>query len=166
VIINDPARKAGMDLSTGSVIHMDPPAHAAHRKLVNAEFTPRAVGRLEPAVRATVQRVLDDVPAGEEIDAVAAVTAPIPVSIAPPVDTGQPLRRRPRRRAGGNGTTGMGSAATAEYAITHASACGSTTRHREANPRRGRTWRVADPCGCRAGPVRPPVMRGALPGPC
>jgi cytochrome P450 len=81
VIINDPARKAGMDLSIGSVIHMDPPAHAAYRKLVNAEFTPRAVGRLEPAVRATVQRVLDDVPAGEEIDAVAAVTAPIPVLV-------------------------------------------------------------------------------------
>ena len=81
VVINDPARKSGMDLSTGSVIHMDPPAHAAYRKVVNAEFTPRAVGRLEPAVRATVQRVLDDVPAGEEIDAVAALTGPIPVLV-------------------------------------------------------------------------------------
>ena len=80
-IINDSARKRGMDLSSGSVIHMDPPEHAVYRKLVNSEFTPRAVGRMEAAVRATVQRVLDNVPAGEEIDAVAALTGPIPVLV-------------------------------------------------------------------------------------
>jgi cytochrome P450 len=81
VIINDPARRDPRAMGTGSVIHMDPPDHSAYRKLVNGEFTPRAVGRLEDAVRATVRGVLDEVPPGEEIDAVSAVTAPIPVLV-------------------------------------------------------------------------------------
>jgi cytochrome P450 len=80
VVINDPAR-GGVDMTGGSVIHMDPPSHSAYRHIVNREFTPMAVSRLEDAVRATVRAVLDAAPAGEEIDAVRTLTAPIPVLV-------------------------------------------------------------------------------------
>ncbi|MHB8463302.1 MAG: cytochrome P450 [Acidimicrobiales bacterium] len=81
VIINDPFRSADAHGSAGSIIHMDPPGHAAYRKLLNAEFTPRAVSRLEEAVRTTVREVLDRVPDGEVFDVVSAVTAPVPVLV-------------------------------------------------------------------------------------
>jgi len=81
VIINDPARRNPHVVGTGSVIHMDPPDHSSYRKLVNGEFTPRAVGRLEGAVRATVRGVLDDVAAHDVVDAVGTITSPIPVLV-------------------------------------------------------------------------------------
>jgi cytochrome P450 len=80
VVVNDPARTHG-DAVRGSVIHMDPPDHSPYRKLVSGRFTPRAVTSLEEAVRDVVRTVLDAAPVGEEIDAVARVTAPIPVLV-------------------------------------------------------------------------------------
>ncbi len=80
VIINDPMR-AAPEHASGSVIHMDPPQHASYRKLVNGEFTPRAVSRLEDAVRTTVRDVLDRAPVGEEFDVVSGLSAPIPVLV-------------------------------------------------------------------------------------
>ena len=81
VIINDPARDPRVALTDTSIIHMDPPVHAAYRKLVNGEFTPRAVSPLEDAVRTTVRQVLDRAPVGEEFDVVRTVTAPVPVLV-------------------------------------------------------------------------------------
>ena len=81
VIINDPMRTLPADATTGSIIHMDPPSHASYRKLVNGEFTPRAVSSLEAAVRATVVDVLDRAPVGEEFDVVSQITAPVPVLV-------------------------------------------------------------------------------------
>jgi cytochrome P450 len=81
VIINDPARQNPHVVGNGSVIHMDPPDHGGYRKLVSPEFTPRAVLRLEETVRTTVCEVLDDLPAGVEIEGVSALTAPIPVLV-------------------------------------------------------------------------------------
>jgi cytochrome P450 len=81
VIINDPARRNPHAVGNGSVIHMDPPNHSTYRKLVSGEFTPRAVLRMEDTVRTTVRQVLDSVRPGEEIDGVAALTAPIPVLV-------------------------------------------------------------------------------------
>jgi cytochrome P450 len=60
---------------------MDPPHHASYRKLVNGEFTPRAVSRLEDAVRTTISDVLDRAPVGAEFDVVSALTAPVPVLV-------------------------------------------------------------------------------------
>ena len=81
VIINDPARSPDVDLTTSSVIHMDPPGHSSYRKLVNGQFTPMAVSRLEEAVRTTVRLVLDSAPAGQEFDTVAHLTGPVPVLV-------------------------------------------------------------------------------------
>src|SRR3954469_16399683 len=79
VLVNDPLREGGR--IEGSILHLDPPRHAAYRKLLNREFTARAVGRMEDRVRRRARALLDAVPLGEEIDAVDALTAPLPVMV-------------------------------------------------------------------------------------
>jgi cytochrome P450 len=79
-LINDPLR-AGGSLGRGSILHLDPPDHAEYRRLVNRDFTPKAVAQLEPYIRAVVRDVFDSVPVGEEIDFVGAIAAPIPVVV-------------------------------------------------------------------------------------
>ena len=80
VLVNDPLRFAPADMS-GSVLHMDPPDHAAYRKLVNREFTPRGVSGLEARIRELAVEVLDAVAPGEAEDFVGAVAAPFPVQV-------------------------------------------------------------------------------------
>jgi cytochrome P450 len=80
-LVNDPLRGAEPDDESGSLLHLDPPIHADYRKLLNRRFTPRAVGTMEEAVRATVDAVLDELAVGDEVDAVATIAAPIPVAV-------------------------------------------------------------------------------------
>ena len=80
VLVNDPLRFAPADMS-GSVLHMDPPDHAAYRKLVNREFTPRGVNGLEERIRELAVEVLDAVAPDEAVDFVGAVAAPFPVQV-------------------------------------------------------------------------------------
>jgi cytochrome P450 len=79
VLLHDPKRD-GAELP-GSILHMDPPRHAAWRKVGSRWFTPRAVARLEDRVRAVVGDVLDEVTPGATLELVDAVTAPIPVLV-------------------------------------------------------------------------------------
>lgn len=80
VLVNDPLRRAPADM-TGSVLHMDPPAHASYRRVVNREFTPRGVAHFEPRVRELAREVLAAVPVGADDDFVASVAAPFPVQV-------------------------------------------------------------------------------------
>ena len=71
VLINDPMRSDGSGgLNTFSILHLDPPVHALYRKVVNRQFTPRAVGHLEGTIRRTVTEVLDTVVPDEPVDGV------------------------------------------------------------------------------------------------
>jgi cytochrome P450 len=79
VLLNDPLR-SGQGIE-GSILHMDPPEHGPWRGLVTRRFTPRAVGRLEARVRTVARAVLDDIPAGTEVDFIDAVAAPFPVLV-------------------------------------------------------------------------------------
>jgi cytochrome P450 len=79
VLMNDPVR-AGAELP-GSILHMDPPTHAAWRKVGSRWFTPRAAAQLEEQIRSETVAVLDAVAPGQEIDLVAEVAAPIPVLV-------------------------------------------------------------------------------------
>jgi cytochrome P450 len=82
VLINDPLRSDGSGgLNTFSILHLDPPVHAAYRQLVNRQFTPRAVGRLEGMIRRTVTEVLDEVTPDEPVDAVAALASAVPIAV-------------------------------------------------------------------------------------
>jgi cytochrome P450 len=79
VLMNDPKRE-GADLP-GSILHMDPPDHARWRKVASRWFTPRTVAALEADVRTITCGVLDECTAGDRIDLVDAIAAPIPVLV-------------------------------------------------------------------------------------
>ena len=81
VLINDPLRGLEPNDAAGSIIHLDPPIHAEYRTVVNRRFTPRAVGFMEETIGGTVDDVLGGLTAGEEVDAVGAICAPIPVTV-------------------------------------------------------------------------------------
>jgi cytochrome P450 len=82
VLINDPMRSTGSGgLSAFSILHLDPPVHALYRKVVNRQFTPKAVGRLEATIRRTVTEVLETVVPDEPVDGVDALAAVVPISV-------------------------------------------------------------------------------------
>jgi cytochrome P450 len=70
-----------MPMPGRSILHMDPPEHAVFRKLVNRQFTPRALAGLEESIRKTAARLLDAVDHTAEIDFVAELSAPFPLSV-------------------------------------------------------------------------------------
>jgi cytochrome P450 len=57
----------------------DPPRHTRYRKLVNRAFTVRALAWMEPLVDDVADRLVADLPDGEVVDAMAALTIPLPV---------------------------------------------------------------------------------------
>ena len=79
VLMNDPLRDGGR--VDGSILHMDPPQHTEWRKILNREFTSRALARLEDGVRVLAVELLDALPRDETIDLVAALTAEMPVLV-------------------------------------------------------------------------------------
>jgi len=82
VLINDPLRVSdGGQLSAFSILHLDPPLHAAYRSVINRRFTPRAVAPLEERVRSVVRRAFDEVPADGPFDLVERLAAPIPIAV-------------------------------------------------------------------------------------
>jgi cytochrome P450 len=80
-LINDPLRLAEPNDAAGSLLHLDPPIHAEYRKLLNREFTPRAVGRMEQAIRRITAETFDGLAGGDEVDLVERIAMPIPVRV-------------------------------------------------------------------------------------
>lgn len=61
-----------------SMIGMDDPLHHAHRSLVSRRFTPRAVTKWEPHIRAAVDGLLDAAAGRGRADVVEDLAAPLP----------------------------------------------------------------------------------------
>ncbi|HEY3842350.1 MAG TPA: cytochrome P450 [Acidimicrobiales bacterium] len=80
-LVNDPIRGADNPLGTPSILHMDPPEHSAFRSLLNRRFTPRALAPLANSVRQSAIDVIEAAPPGEEIDFVAELSAPFPLTV-------------------------------------------------------------------------------------
>ena len=80
-LVNDPIREDGQGVAARSILHMDPPEHAAFRGLVNRRFTPRALTGLAESVRKTASRLLDEAEAHEQIDFVSELAAPFPLAV-------------------------------------------------------------------------------------
>jgi cytochrome P450 len=59
----------------------DPPEHTRLRSLVGKAFTPRIVQRLEPRMAEITESLLDEALAKREVDLVAALTYPLPVTV-------------------------------------------------------------------------------------
>ena len=79
VLVNDPIRE-GRAIE-GSILHMDPPTHNSWRKVLNRDFTNRALSRMEAQVREITVDLLDAIPPGEVVDLVEVLTAPLPVLV-------------------------------------------------------------------------------------
>jgi len=67
--------------SVRHLLNMDPPDHAAYRKVTSQRFTPRAVEFWEEKVRRITREVLDEAGQHEEIDFVRDVTAKITIAV-------------------------------------------------------------------------------------
>lgn len=80
-LVNDPIRTEGTPMRTPSLLHMDPPEHAAFRGLLNRRFTPRALAGLAEPIRRSAADLLNAVEAREEIDFVAELSAPFPLAV-------------------------------------------------------------------------------------
>ena len=72
---------AAADDAPSLMLTMDPPAHTRYRKLVNKGFTPRMITALEPKIRATTQRIIDEAVAKGEIDFVIDIAAELPLQV-------------------------------------------------------------------------------------
>ena len=80
-LVNDPMRTWERPAKAASILHMDPPDHVGFRKLVNREFTPRAIAGLEPRIRELACTVLDRTPDSGVFDFVDLVAAPFPLMV-------------------------------------------------------------------------------------
>jgi cytochrome P450 len=80
-LVNDPLRAVEPNDDAGSLLHLDPPLHADYRKLLNREFTPRAVAKMGDTVRRIVGEAFDRLEPGQAVDLVEAVALPIPVRV-------------------------------------------------------------------------------------
>ncbi len=80
-----------------SILMMDPPDHGRIRRLVSRPFTPRAVQRLQPLVDALTEEVLAETDDRDQIELVADVAFPLPVSVISAL-LGLPLEDRPAVR--------------------------------------------------------------------
>ncbi|WP_410610535.1 cytochrome P450 [Amycolatopsis sp. lyj-109] len=69
------------DISTGSILQMDPPLHNKMRKLVSRAFTPKVVADLEPRIAAITHELLDAIPAGDRLELVEDLAYPLPVIV-------------------------------------------------------------------------------------
>lgn len=82
VALGDPDREQ-RDATQRNLLFMDPPEHAAYRRLVSRHFTPRTLGRLQGEVERISRELLDSVSTnGEtvEIDFVEKVAAILPLA--------------------------------------------------------------------------------------
>lgn len=80
-LVNDPIRSSGTPMLARSILHMDPPEHAVFRKLLNRQFTPRALSGLEESIRKSASRLLDAADTGGVIDFVSELSAPFPLAV-------------------------------------------------------------------------------------
>jgi cytochrome P450 len=82
---------------TTSLVFNDPPYHSRVRKLLAPAFTPRALGRLQPQIEASVERLLDRAAERGSIDLIDDFAAAIPIQLIGdllnlPLDERGPLR--------------------------------------------------------------------------
>jgi cytochrome P450 len=78
VLIGDRGRTVA---ATDSILYVDPPRHVAQRRVVNKAFTVRKVALLTPVVERIVAEVFDAIDPATPVDAVDAVSAPVPILV-------------------------------------------------------------------------------------
>jgi cytochrome P450 len=64
-----------------TILHTDPPEHTRYRRLVQPGFRPSVTRDLEPVVRSRAKALIDQMPAGEPLDVVQALSVPFPLLV-------------------------------------------------------------------------------------
>lgn len=64
-----------------TMMHTDPPAHTAYRRLVHPPFSRRLVGGMDEAVRSRARRLVRSLPRDEPVDVLAALAVPFPIEV-------------------------------------------------------------------------------------
>jgi cytochrome P450 len=78
----DPAHTAAFwHLIRTGILDMEPPDHTRVRRLVAKAFTPRRVEELRPTVQRLTDGLVDEVLGAGEVDLIAAVAEPLPVTV-------------------------------------------------------------------------------------
>jgi cytochrome P450 len=67
--------------SPPTILHTDPPEHTRYRRLVQPGFRPSVTRDLEPVVRSRAKALIDQMPAGEPLDVVQALSVPFPLLV-------------------------------------------------------------------------------------
>jgi cytochrome P450 len=100
-----------------TIINTDPPDHTYMRNLVNRAFTPRMVAEMEPRIREITRALLDRVVPAGEMDVVAALAVPLPVTVIAEILGVEPERRDDFKRWSNAivGTTGGDGAMNESY---------------------------------------------------
>src|SRR5262245_8586953 len=81
VPISDPRMAALSGMFSRQMLFRDPPEHTRLRGLVNKAFTPRVVEGLRPHMRRLVDQLLDRAAARGEMDVIADLAFPLPVTV-------------------------------------------------------------------------------------
>ena len=76
-----PDLPAEMNEFFGGMINMDDPRHGRQRQIISRGFTPRALARIDNAVEARAEAIVDRVVEKGECDFVAEIAAPLPLEI-------------------------------------------------------------------------------------
>ena len=71
----------GMEKDAPFLIVKDPPEHTAHRKIVARLFTPRRITEMEPFIRRTAARLLDELRDADRFDAVQDFSYRLPLDV-------------------------------------------------------------------------------------
>ena len=69
------------DLAAADLLTLDPPDHTRIRRLVSGTFTPKAIAGLEPFIRDTAGRLLDEAAAADGFDLIDDVAFPLPIAV-------------------------------------------------------------------------------------
>jgi hypothetical protein len=88
-------------LPPADLLTLDPPDHTRIRRLVSSAFTPKAIADLEPWIRDSCQRLLDEVDGAAGFDLVDALAFPLPIAVICRL-LGVPARDQARFRAWGH----------------------------------------------------------------
>jgi cytochrome P450 len=67
--------------SPPTILHTDPPEHTRYRRLVQPGFRPSVTRDLEPVVRSRAKALIDQMPSGEPLDVVQALSVPFPLLV-------------------------------------------------------------------------------------
>ncbi len=99
-----------------TIINTDPPEHTRIRNLINRAFTPRMVAELEPQMRQITRDLLDRVIPAGEMDLVADLAVPLPVTVIAAI-LGVDAERRDDFKRWSNAVVGaVGATSTEEQA--------------------------------------------------